>query len=144
LMAKSDMVESSSEKVAVEGGSEHILLVDDEAVISSIERQILERLGYTVCEINSSLDALEEFKANPDRYDLLISDMSMPHMTGDVLAREMLSMRPDLPIIICTGFSERINEDLAREMGIRGFLMKPITISALAHEVRRVLDDYGQ
>ena len=144
LMAKSDMVESSSEKVAVEGGSEHILLVDDEAVISSIERQILERLGYTVCEINSSLDALEEFKANPDRYDLLISDMSMPHMTGDVLAREMLSIRPDLPIIICTGFSERINEDLAREMGIRGFLMKPITISALAHEVRRVLDDYGQ
>jgi len=141
LMAKSDMVESSSEKVAVEGGSEHILLVDDEPAISSLEKKILERLGYTVSERTSSFDALEAFRANPDRYDLVISDMSMPHMTGEVLAREMLSIRPNLPIIICTGFSERMNEDLAREIGIKGFLMKPVTISALTHEVRRVLDE---
>jgi len=141
LMAKSDMVESNSEKVAVEGGSEHILLVDDEPAISSLEKKILERLGYTVSERTSSFDALEAFRANPDRYDLVISDMSMPHMTGEDLAREMLSIRPNLPIIICTGFSERMNEDLAREIGIKGFLMKPVTISALTNEVRKVLDE---
>jgi signal transduction histidine kinase/CheY-like chemotaxis protein len=140
LMAKSDIVELSSEKVAVERGSEHILLVDDEEAISNLEKQILERLGYTVSERTSSFEALEAFRANPDRYDLVISDMSMPNMTGDALAREMLSIRPGIPIIICTGFSERVNEDLATGMGIKGFLMKPITISALANEVRRVLD----
>ena len=144
LMAKSDMVESGPEQRAVERGSEHILLVDDEASISSLEKQILERLGYTVSEQNSSFDALEAFKANPNLYDLVISDMSMPHMTGDVLAKKILSIRPELPIIICTGFSERINEDLAKEMGIKGFLMKPVIVSALAHEVRRVLDNCGQ
>jgi CheY-like chemotaxis protein len=141
LMSKSDMVESGPEQKVVERGSEHILLVDDEAAISSLEKQILGRLGYTVSERNSSFDALEAFKASPDLYDLVISDMSMPHMTGDALAREMLLIRPSLPIIICTGFSERINEDLAKEIGIKGFLMKPIIISALAHEVRRVLDE---
>jgi PAS domain S-box-containing protein len=141
LMSKSDMVESGPEQKAVERGSEHILLVDDEAAISSLEKQILGRLGYTVSERNSSFDALEAFKANPDLYDLVISDMSMPQMTGDALAKEMLSIRPDLPIIICTGFSERVNEDLAKEMGIKGFLMKPVITSALAHEVRRVLDE---
>jgi DNA-binding NtrC family response regulator len=140
LMAKSDIVELSSEKVTVERGSEHILLVDDEEAISSLEKQILERLGYTVSERTSSFEALEAFRANPDRYDLVISDMSMPNMTGDALAREMLSIRPGIPIIICTGFSERVNEDLATGMGIKGFLMKPISISALANEVRRVLD----
>ncbi len=141
LMAKSDIVESSSEKVVLECGSEHILLVDDEAAIANLEKQILERLGYTISERTSSFDALEAFKANPDRYDLVISDMSMPHMTGDALARKMLSIKPDLPIIICTGFSERLNKELAKEMGIKGLLMKPVTISDMAQEVRRVLDE---
>ena len=121
-------------------GTEHILLVDDELPITKLEKQLLERLGYKIDPHTSSPDALDAFRKNPDKYDLIISDMSMPQMTGKDLAEELLKIRPDIRIIICTGFSERFNEEQAHAMGIRGFLMKPVVMADLAKEVRRVLD----
>jgi DNA-binding NarL/FixJ family response regulator len=84
---------------------------------------------------------LEAFKAAPDSHDLVITDMSMPNLTGDRLARELVAIRPDIPVIICTGFSERMNPDRADAMGIKGFLMKPVVYSELAALVRKVLDE---
>jgi len=90
---------------------------------------------------SSSIDALEIFKANPDNYDLVVTDMTMPNMTGDKLAKEILAVRPDLPVIICTGFSERINKEHAEVIGVRGFLMKPVVKSEMAQMVRKVLNE---
>ena len=122
-------------------GTERILLVDDEEPIVHLEKQLLERLGYKVTMRVNSLEALEAFKANPDAYDLILTDMTMPNMTGDQLARKLIAIRPDIPIIICTGFSERINKDMAKAMGIKGFLMKPVVKSEMARMVRKVLDE---
>ena len=122
-------------------GDERILLVDDEGPIVKLETQMLERLGYRVTSRASSLDALEAFRANPNAFDLVITDMTMPNMTGDQLARELFAIKPDIPIIICTGFSERISSQKAATMGIKGFLMKPVVRSELARMVRSVLDE---
>ena len=81
------------------------------------------------------------FKAMPDKFDLVISDMTMPQMTGDMLARELIKIRPDLPVIICTGFSENITKEKAATMGIKAFLMKPLRKEELAHTIREVLDE---
>jgi CheY-like chemotaxis protein len=124
-------------------GTERILLVDDEAAIVRMEGQMLERLGYRVAFRTSSPEALEAFRAQPDAYDLVISDMSMPQMPGDQLAREVLAIRPDMPIIICTGFSERINAARAADVGVRTILKKPIIKAELARVVRDVLDGVG-
>lgn len=121
-------------------GMEHILLVDDEPQIAKLEKQMLERLGYKVTELTSSLSVLETFRKNPDMYDLVISDMSMPQMTGDRLAGELLAMKPDIPIIICTGFSERFSKEDLIKMGIKSVLMKPVVKAIIAKEVRNVLD----
>jgi YesN/AraC family two-component response regulator len=88
----------------------------------------------------SSLESLEIFKANPDGFDMVITDMTMPQMTGDQLAKELIAIRPGIPIILCTGFSERMNLDKAEALGIKGYLMKPVTLSELAKMVREVLD----
>ena len=92
-------------------------------------------------EHTECLDALRVFKTNPYAFDLVISDMTMPNRTGDQLARELIAIRPDIPIIICTGFSERINEEMAAAIGVKGFLMKPIVKSEMAEMVRKVLDE---
>ncbi len=125
---------------AEESGTERILLVDDEASIAQLEKQVLERLGYKVTKKTSSFDALAAFKAHPDDFDLIITDMSMPRMTGDQLASKILSIRPDIPIVICTGFSENVNEEMAKAIGIKGFLMKPVVKSDMAEMVRKVLE----
>lgn len=125
----------------IQTGNESILLVDDEVSVVKLEKAILERLGYEVTAFSSSPEALETFRANPAAFDLIISDMTMPDITGDKLAEELLSIRPDIPILICTGFSERINKAQAEEIGVKGFLMKPIIKSEMAKEVRNVLDD---
>ncbi len=123
------------------GGRECILLVDDEPAIAEIGRRLLERLGYAVETRTSSVEAIELFKAKPDRFDLVISDMTMPNLTGDRLALELMAIRPRLPVIICTGYSEKMTEARAREMGIRAFVMKPLLLDALAETVRSVLDE---
>ena len=120
-------------------GKEHILLVDDEKVIIEMERQMLERLGYRVTARTSSKDALEVFAAGPDQFDLVITDMTMPNMTGDLLARKLLEMRSDTPIILCTGYNEGITEEKALALGIRKYIMKPVVKNELASTIRTVL-----
>ncbi len=125
-------------------GSERILLVDDEISIAQLEKQMLERLGYHVTILTRGIEAIETFKADPGAFDLIISDMTMPEITGDRLAKKIIEIRPDMPIIVCTGFSERINRETAVDMGISGLLMKPIKKSKMAQKVRHVLDAAGK
>lgn len=122
-------------------GSEHILLVDDEAPVMRIERRMLESLGYRVSTCTDSREALAAFRAHPDGFDLVLTDMTMPRMTGDRLARELMAIRPNLPVVMCTGFSERITPAKVEELGIKGFLLKPVIKSQLAATVRKALDD---
>lgn len=140
LMSRPAMAGSEKADAFPATGNERILLVDDEGAIVKLEKQMLERLGYKVTTRNSSLDALEVFKARPDAFDIVITDMTMPNMAGDQLARELTLIRPDIPVIICTGFSERIDPEKAAAMGIKGLLMKPIVKSEMADMVRKALD----
>jgi len=131
---------SSQSKKIFRFRDERILVVDDEAAIVDMEKQILERHGLRVSVQTSSLDALRLFADNPRAFELVITDMSMPHMTGDRLAKELKAIRPDIPIIICTGFSERINQKKAEAFGISGFLMKPIVKDELLEMIGALLD----
>jgi signal transduction histidine kinase/CheY-like chemotaxis protein len=133
----------AEEKKHTPGGNETILVVDDDPTIAGLEKKILERLGYTVTMMVNSPEALNVFIHDPAAFDLVITDMSMPDMTGAQLAESMLVVRPDIPVIVCTGFSEKINEQIARDIGIKGFLMKPIVISQLACMVRSTLDGFS-
>ena len=126
--------------ISIKGGSEKILLVDDEEVIVRIEKEILERLGYSVTTRMGSVDALEAFKANADAFDLVVTDMTMPNMTGVQLAAKLKQIRPDIPIVLCTGFSYQINKEKSQEMGIQGFIMKPVIMKDMASIIRKVLD----
>ncbi|WP_310598653.1 ATP-binding protein [Desulfobulbus sp.] len=121
-------------------GTEHILLVDDEKSIADVTTGMLERLGYKVTVRISSYDALEAFRSLSDRIDLLIADLTMPQMTGLQLYREIKKIRPDIKVIVCTGFSEQLDDGSAHSMGIEGFLNKPVVLSDLARCVRSVLD----
>jgi signal transduction histidine kinase/ActR/RegA family two-component response regulator len=138
-----DRVEEEEEQSqAVTGlleGNERILLVDDEKVIIEMEQQMLERLGYRVTARTDSQGALEVFAAGPDQFDLVITDMTMPSMTGDLLARKLLEMRSDIPIILCTGYNEGITEEKALALGIRKYVMKPVVKTKLASTIRTVL-----
>lgn len=122
-------------------GNEHILVVDDEAAIVEMQGSILERQGYHVVCKTSSHDALLEFQSNPDTYDLVITDQTMPEMTGVELAKFLLQIKPGLPIILCTGFSSIISEHESLEIGINRFVGKPQTTTELITMVRQVLDD---
>ncbi|NOY69897.1 MAG: response regulator [Deltaproteobacteria bacterium] len=121
-------------------GTERILVVDDELMITDLLQQILERLGYTVTALVSSIDALEAFRSSPDAFDLVITDMTMPKMSGDMLAGEIKKIRPDIPVILCTGFSDKINGRPGPEFQINEFLMKPANTAKLAKTIRNVLD----
>lgn len=121
-------------------GKERILFVDDEVELAKVADKMLTHLGYAVSSHTSSTEALERFRDRPDRFDLIITDHTMPNLTGIDLARECLRIRPDIPIIICTGFSERLNEDVAKATGIRQFVMKPLVTDDLARIIRKVLD----
>lgn len=124
---------------ALPGGSEKVLLVDDEEAIIVMERQILERLGYEVFPCSGSMEALDTFRARPDQFDLVITDMAMPKLSGDKLAVELMRIRPDIPVLVCTGFSETLTEDRIKSLGIRGLILKPIIMKDLALKIREVL-----
>ena len=98
-------------------GTESILFVDDEKAAVDVMQSMLEKLGYKVTARTSSIEALEAFKNAPNGFDLVITDMTMPNMTGKSLAKELMTIRPDTPIVLCTGFSEKIDEKKAKEMG---------------------------
>ena len=121
-------------------GTERILLVDDEKGAVDVIQSMLEKLEYKITGRTSSIEALEAFRNNPQGFDLVITDMTMPNMTGKDLAKELMSIRSDIPIILCTGFSEQIDERRAREMGISAFVMKPIVMLQIANTIREVLD----
>ncbi|WP_051328475.1 hybrid sensor histidine kinase/response regulator [Desulfatirhabdium butyrativorans] len=137
---KEEVPEPSAKPVEVPGGTERILLVDDEKPIIDMGQRMLERLGYTVDAFLDSEEALAQFTADPQRYDLIISDLSLPKMTGEQLAKRVLALRPEIPIIICTGFTERIGEQKAKEMGIRALAPKPLAVEKLAVLIRKVLE----
>ena len=122
------------------GGSERILLVDDEKMLVDVGEQILRRLGYDVVSRTSPLEALELFKARPRDFDLVISDQTMPGLTGDALAGELMKLNPGIPVILCTGYSQMIDQRRAKEKGIRALVMKPILISEIAGAIRTVLE----
>ncbi len=121
-------------------GTERILFVDDEPSLVKVARSMLKRLGYEVETKINSVEALELFRSGPDRFDLVITDMSMPQMSGQRLAKEILNIRPDMPIILCTGFSEKISEKNVEELDIKAFVIKPFSTHNLARAVRKVLD----
>ncbi len=138
---------ASSEKPAVEltaadelpRGNEHVLFVDDESSIVEIGHYRLKSLGYEVTAFTDPVKAFRAFADAPDTFDLLITDMTMPQMTGDILAQQVREIRPDMKILLCTGYSDRMDEQKAAGLGI-GYLMKPVSRKEFAEVVRRVLD----
>ena len=124
-------------------GTERILFVDDEAMLADLGKELLVQLGYNVSVSLSSHEALNIFRSDPQAFDLVITDMTMPGITGKELARELLAVRPDIPIILCTGFNEQINEKQALEIGIREFIMKPYAVNSLSKAIRKVLAQAG-
>ena len=121
-------------------GNERILFVDDEKTLADLGQQMLQRLGYSVACRTSSIEAYELFKSQPNQFDLVITDMTMPNLTGEKLTRQIMSVRSDIPVILCTGFSEQISEERAKELGISAFVLKPLVMGKLAGTVREVLD----
>jgi CheY-like chemotaxis protein len=121
-------------------GNEKIIFIDDEKDLVEIGARLLVNLGYDVVSTTNSLEALEIFRTDPSRFDLVISDQTMPHLTGLQLAGQLKQIRPDLPVILCTGFSENIDELNYKSRGINDFLMKPIARNEMARVVRSVLD----
>jgi len=122
-------------------GSESILFIDDEDAIAKIGRQALEKIGYSVTIMTSSNKALDLFQSNPYAFDLVVTDMTMPGLTGDNLAAELMKIRHDIPIIICTGYSKKISDRTTSEIGIQALIYKPVDRAELARTVRKVLDE---
>jgi PAS domain S-box-containing protein len=121
-------------------GSERILFVDDEAVLVRLAKQMLTSQGYQVTTYTDSRKALADFEASPLEYDVIISDMTMPHLTGEDLARAMLELRPDIPFILCTGYSSKLDHERIEKAGIKAVLKKPFSISAISGRIRAVLN----
>lgn len=122
-------------------GCESILFVDDDPFIVEFQQEVFEQYGYCVIPFARSLDALEEFQASPGRFDIVLCDMTMPDMTGLKLANKIKQIRPDIPVIICTGYSDQINEKNYQNMGLDGFLMKPVKKEESLELIRHLLDN---
>ncbi|MCD6292305.1 MAG: response regulator [Deltaproteobacteria bacterium] len=122
-------------------GTEHILIVDDEKPILDLQAAILARLGYKITAINQSSEALTRFTSDPEKFDLIITDQSMPDLSGAELAVEILKIRPTMPVILCTGYSAVVNKEDALTIGIKKYLEKPVSIRELVQIVRLVLDE---
>jgi len=126
-----------------QGKGERILLVDDETEIVEMLQRLLNDLGYSVAGFNSSAKALEIFSENPKEFDLLITDMTMPEMTGMILSQKILAIRPNLPVILCTGFSETVDDAKAQSIGIQLFMSKPTPVTVLAKSISALLHKTG-
>ncbi len=132
-------LQDSQEDKPICGCGECVLFIDDEPMLANLGRKRLENLGYKVVAETKPITALRKFREHPDVFNLVITDMTMPQMTGDKLARELAAIRPDIPIIICTGYNHRIDEKTAKALGVKAFLTKPIAIDDLAEVVNRAL-----
>ncbi|MCW5202396.1 response regulator [Desulfobulbus sp. US4] len=137
---KEDALPEIKKQEDIPRGTERILFVDDEELLIDMGKDMLARLGYHVTVKKSSLEALEIFKEQPDNFDLVITDQTMPDMTGFELAKNMLQSRPNLPIILCTGYSALVDEKVAKAQGIKEFLLKPVRRKIIAQAIRQVLD----
>ena len=141
------MLEEKGETVSEElpeelrGGDERILVVDDEPQVAEMQARLLASLGYRVIHDSQPLHAMERFRDAPQDFDLIITDMTMPKMNGADLAQGVMRIRPDIPVILCTGFSELVDEDRARSLGIKAFAMKPLARKSIAALIRRVLEE---
>jgi DNA-binding NtrC family response regulator len=122
-------------------GNEHILLVDDESQLLGMQQQMLERLGYKITAKSNGSEALRTFQQTPEAFDLLITDQTMPNLTGAELSAAVFDTRNDLPVILCTGFSEALSAEAAAEIGIRYYLQKPVPFKVLAQTIRLALND---
>lgn len=144
ILLPRSQLETSTEKEAsfmnVSHGTEKILFVDDEEVITRANKELLERIGYSVVTSNSSKEALEIFRSQPDEFDIVVTDQIMPHFTGDELYREIRDIRPDIPVVLCSGFSEKIDEASVLKSGFSRYLLKPVSINTLGDTIREVLD----
>ena len=127
----------------ISSGNARVLFIDDEEVLANLGKEMLEQQGYKVTVQLSSIDALSAFEINPDAFDVVITDQTMPGMTGAELARRLLQIRPDIPIILCTGFSSQINEETAKSIGIKEFVMKPLSRQTMTSLLHKVLADSG-
>ena len=134
------MVENKTGFESIPTGTEKVLVVDDEERSVSIMKVVLERLGYNVTAMTSSLKALELFKEDPHRYDLLLTDLIMPQLDGDNLVSEIIEIRPDMPVIITSGFTNTIVNDNFKQISNKAFIPKPFQPQELAKTVRQVLD----
>jgi CheY-like chemotaxis protein len=122
-------------------GNERVLLVDDEEALLKMGQSMLEHLGYRVTAKSDSRAGLDAFNLEPEQFDAVITDMTMPHLTGLELAKEVLGIRPDMPVILCTGFSDLIDKEGALKVGIKSFLIKPVSLYTLAKSLREALDE---
>ncbi len=136
----SDAHTRSKEEKMLISGTERIMIVDDEEDIRLIIQEFLAAYGYTVVAFADSTKAFEAFEKDPDQFDLIITDMTMPQMTGGELAKNLLNVRQDIPIILCTGYSESMSEAKALEMGIRKYVQKPASTMDIAVLIREIMD----
>lgn len=125
----------------VSGGNEQILIVDDEEDIVEILQKMLTYFGYQITTKNNSEEALKLFFAYPNRFDLVVTDQTMPKMTGIELTQKIHEIRPDIPVILCSGFSELVTEETLKDIGVKEYIMKPIHCKELAGIIRKVLDE---
>jgi len=143
LQGKGKQKRNKPRQVSIPGGNERILLVDDEADLIKLVKYRLERLGYRVTAKGNGADALKAFKTLPESFDLVITDQTMPYLTGTELAGEILRLRPDFPIILCTGYSELVDREAAEALGIADYVTKPFAIGDLAPRIREVLNRHS-
>jgi len=130
----------SQEETSIKTGVERVLLVDDDKKVAVMETRMLEKLGYAVTCFTNSLNAVNVFKSNPDMFDVIITDLTMPDLTGSQLASAICKIKPDKPVIICTGLGDTFDKNKFESSSIKGFLKKPVAVKELSHMLRRVLD----
>lgn len=140
-VVEEEALPDKKESKEVPRGTERILFIDDEQLLAEMGKVMLERLGYHVTVQHSSLEALEMFQKTPDAFDLVITDQTMYGMTGYDLALQMMQIRPGIPIILCTGYSSSIDEKSAKKIGIKEFVLKPLTMGVIAKMIRNVLKE---
>ncbi len=138
--AREELIADGEDEEDIPTGDENILFVDDEKNIVEMAQEMFSGMGYKVISTMRSLDALSIFKKQPDRFDLIISDQTMPDLTGINLAKAILEIRPDIPIIICTGFSDLIDPEMVKSIGIQEYVLKPYSKMNIARLIRKVLE----
>jgi len=140
IIEQTTVEEPTSENTRILKGTERILFVDDEEMLATLGERLLSGIGYQVSMMTDSTEALKMFTANADRFDLVITDQTMPNLTGKGLIAEIKKVRADIPTILCTGYSSKIDEDEAAKLGISAFMMKPLDLPVLSQTIRKVLD----